>query len=118
MKSCQEFYYEKSLDRLNTFKNSNPNYIFPKKINGVTVTPIPKLLEKINWDMLYEGIPSFIHGDLQFDNVIYGNDTFYAPWWTKIVDQKSVNEVIEFAPVFGKNPRVTLSKFPPGGGKI
>ena len=21
--------------------------------------------------MLYEGIPSFIHGDLQFDNIIY-----------------------------------------------
>ena len=71
MKSCQKFYYEKSLERLKSFKDSNPNYIFPKKINGVPVIPIPRLFEKIDWDMLYEGIPSFIHGDLQFDNIIY-----------------------------------------------
>ena len=71
IKSCQNFYYKKTLNRLKSFQNSNPDYIFPKKIDGVTVTPIPKLFEKINWDMLYEGIPSFIHGDLQFDNIIY-----------------------------------------------
>jgi NDP-sugar pyrophosphorylase family protein len=71
IKSCHEFYYEKSIKRLKSFQNLNPNYIFPKKINGVTVIPIPELFKKINWNMLYGGISSFIHGDLQFDNIIY-----------------------------------------------
>ena len=33
-----------------------------------------KLLSKIKWSYITKGIQSFIHGDLQFDNVIYDKD--------------------------------------------
>ena len=74
MKLCQEFYHEKTLNRIKAFQDSNPNYNYPKKVNGVKVVSIPNLIEKINWDMLYEGIPRFIHGDLNFGNIIYNKE--------------------------------------------
>ena len=74
MKLCQEFYHEKTLNRIKAFQDSNPNYNYPKKVNGVKVVSIPNLIEKINWDVLYEGIPRFIHGDLNFGNIIYNKE--------------------------------------------
>jgi hypothetical protein len=57
------------------FNSLYPNYNFPEKINGIVVTPLPKLLNEIPWEKLYGGIPSFIHGDLQFDNIIINQDS-------------------------------------------
>ena len=72
MKSiCKEFYFNKTMSRLKLFKEKNPDYVFPTKINGQDVPSIDSLLENIPWDQLYSGIPAFIHGDLQFDNVLY-----------------------------------------------
>jgi len=33
------------------------------------------LLNEIPWTKLFEGIPSFIHGDLQFQNILYNQKT-------------------------------------------
>ena len=33
------------------------------------------MLEQIPWEKLYDGIPSFIHGDLQFDNILINKDS-------------------------------------------
>jgi len=72
---CEKFYKEKTLKRFEMFNSLYPNYNFPKKINGVVVTPLPELLNKIPWKKLYGGIPSFIHGDLQFDNILINQDS-------------------------------------------
>ena len=42
-----------------------------KKLNGKKYGSIDKVLSKINWNIVNNGIQSYIHGDLQFDNVIY-----------------------------------------------
>ena len=80
---CKEFYFNKTMSRLNLFKEKNPDYIFPTKINGQNISPIDKLLENIPWDSLYSGIPAFIHGDLQFDNILYNEkeDKFLLIDW-------------------------------------
>ena len=80
---CYEFYYTKTIKRLNLFKEKNPNYKFPTKINGKKVQPITKLVENIPWDYLCSGVPTFIHGDLQFDNIIYDkeSDSFLLIDW-------------------------------------
>ena len=42
-------------------------------INGTRTEKIEKLLNQIKWKDLYNGIPSKIHGDLQFDNILITN---------------------------------------------
>ena len=74
-KLCEKFYKEKTLKRFEMFNALYPNYNFPEKINNVVVTPLPKLLNQIPWEKLYDGIPSFIHGDLQFDNILINQDS-------------------------------------------
>ncbi len=72
---CKKFYKEKTLKRFDMFNSLYPSYNFPTKINDVSVTPLPLLLEQIPWEKLYDGIPSFIHGDLQFDNILINKDS-------------------------------------------
>lgn len=72
---CNEFYYKKTKKRIELFQSRNPNYKFPTKINGKKVQPIIKLVENIPWDYLCSGVPTFIHGDLQFDNIIYDKES-------------------------------------------
>lgn len=70
-KLCKNFYYNKTISRLHQFIKNHPTYQFPTRVNGQVVSPIPKLLKKIPWDKLNNGIPVFIHGDLQFQNILY-----------------------------------------------
>ena len=68
---CKDFYYKKTMSRISLFQKENPNFKFPKIINGKSVPSLKKLLEQIPWSRLFTGIPSFIHGDLQFQNILY-----------------------------------------------
>jgi len=71
---CEKFYKEKTLSRINLFlgkyhKLPNINYV-----NGVKIKDYKYYLDKIDWKYLFENnIPGFIHGDLQFDNIIIDN---------------------------------------------
>lgn len=73
--ACMRFYKEKTLERLDLFRKKYPG---PEKntcINGYDIPPIPDLLPQIPWDRLAEGVPCFMHGDLQFDNIIYDSES-------------------------------------------
>lgn len=70
-KLCYEFYYNKTKERFDLFCKNNPNYIFPSKINGKKVYTISEILNKIPWQIICSGIPTFIHGDLNFGNILY-----------------------------------------------
>ncbi len=68
-----EFYKVKTLDRVEKLGNRkfSPPYN-PKYVNGVKVRSWQYHLDNINWDLLlYEHKATFVHGDLQFDNVIF-----------------------------------------------
>lgn len=75
--NLHQFYKNKTLSRIDLLgeKKSFDSYN-PKSINGFDVQPWQHYLENINWDFLInKNQPSFIHGDLQFDNIIYDKKT-------------------------------------------
>ncbi len=84
-KECKEFYFDKTIFRLNLFMKKN-NYKSDnfKFINNIDIDKINSLLKKVNFNELYNGVPSYIHGDLQFDNVIVTNKKNF-----KLIDWRS-----------------------------
>lgn len=66
---CQSFYYVKTLDRINQYHLKYPDDE-AKYVRGALMPPLSELLSIVPWERLYQGVPSFIHGDLQFDNII------------------------------------------------
>ena len=81
---CVKFYKEKTMDRLDKFlSDRDKSYLDSHIVNGRSVGKIKNMLEDFKWDKLFDGISTeFFHGDLQFDNVIYGDDrNFYLLDW-------------------------------------
>ncbi|HIJ85746.1 MAG: hypothetical protein HW380_1403 [Magnetococcales bacterium] len=70
-KMCRSFYHTKTMERLAAFEKKYPGYVYPKTVNGEKILPVREIFERLDWDSLFVGAPVFIHGDLQFDNVIY-----------------------------------------------
>jgi NDP-sugar pyrophosphorylase family protein len=66
---CKIFYYKKTFLRLKKILLKYDK-IDEMKINGKKTLPIKEILSKINWNELYNGNPTFIHGDLHFDHII------------------------------------------------
>ena len=69
-KNCKNFYKSKTLIRLEDILKKY-KYIDHLLINKKKMYSIKKLLSLIDWTKLYKGLPYFIHGDLQFDNILY-----------------------------------------------
>jgi choline kinase len=75
--NLHQFYKDKTVSRIDLLgeKKALDRYN-PKNINGFDVQPWQHYFENINWDLLIKrNKPSFIHGDLQFDNIIYDRHT-------------------------------------------
>jgi len=73
---CKKFYYEKTIKRINDFKEKYENYELPLTVNGNNIHSLDQILKKISWDQLFDGIPCFIHGDLNFGNILFNEDEF------------------------------------------
>jgi dTDP-glucose pyrophosphorylase len=80
---CNKFYRDKTLERLALYSQKYPTPDLETKVNGQVLPPTKDLFENIPWSRLEDGIPSFIHGDLQFDNVLYdlGTNSFKLLDW-------------------------------------
>lgn len=74
--TCRQFYYDKTLERISKFYKKNEIKDETSEVNGVILPPLKELLDKIDWEYIYGGIPSTIHGDLQFDNILVVKDCF------------------------------------------
>lgn len=72
-----EFYKNKTKERLEKYYKKYPNAaIENKKVNGEKLPSMNILIESLPWEMLInESEAFFIHGDLQFDNIIYDGFT-------------------------------------------
>lgn len=81
---CRDFYQKKTQDRLQQFRVKYSDWSEPGMVNGQAVESIDRYLDKIDWDWLCNTTEwAFIHGDFQFENVIYSlhTDTFTAIDW-------------------------------------
>ena len=68
--NCNKFYKIKTYSRLKSIKKKYNN-IDELKINNKKTESINNILKKIDWQELSRGLPYFIHGDLQFDNILH-----------------------------------------------
>jgi len=94
--NCKKFYYVKTKNRLNAFLDRrDSSFQGEHSVNGKPVKTVYELLEMIDWEKLYNGIPTEkFHGDLQFDNVIYGDDNrFYILDWRQDFGGSFVGDV-------------------------
>ena len=77
-----EFYKTKSLSRINKFLEKYPNLSPVTNIDGVEVKDYNYYLDKIDWEYFATVTrPGFLHGDLQFDNIVISEDLEF-----KIID--------------------------------
>lgn len=67
---CNNFYYEKTLSRINYLYEKNNIKEEVEIINNIKIPKLSNLFEKINWISLNNGIPVNFHGDLHFENII------------------------------------------------
>ncbi|MDB3890272.1 hypothetical protein N9337_06650, partial [Candidatus Pelagibacter sp.] len=80
-KACFNFYYEKSLSRINYLFERN-NFRDQKHIiNGKLIPKIDDMFSKINWDQIISGVPVNFHGDLHFENIIKDKTKFKLLDW-------------------------------------
>jgi thiamine kinase-like enzyme len=69
--ACLKFYKDKTLERLDLYQKKYPGTQGKSTVNGHEIPSTPDLLAQIPWERLTDGIPCFMHGDLQFDNIIF-----------------------------------------------
>lgn len=79
---CDNFYRQKTILRINKFFEKYPTLEEVNYINGVNVKNWKYYFDSIDWDLLiFNNLPSFIHGDLQFDNIICNDFEFKIIDW-------------------------------------
>jgi choline kinase len=70
--TCQKFYKDKTLERLNQFRVKYTDWSECCVVNRREVDSIESYLNQIDWDWLCEKREwSWVHGDLHFDNTIF-----------------------------------------------
>jgi len=81
---CKKFYKDKTYERVSLAINQNPNIDRIANINGKKIPSIYKILRKVKWEFLSEGMPVNFHGDLQPENIIItkNNDFKLIDWRT------------------------------------
>tara|TARA_B110000977_G_scaffold175638_1_gene230559 strand:- start:39147 stop:40724 length:1578 start_codon:yes stop_codon:yes gene_type:complete len=69
-KKCKIFYKDKTYERVALAINQNPDIDKISIINEKKIPSIYKILNKVNWNWLANGVPVNFHGDLQPENII------------------------------------------------
>ena len=81
--NCTNFYKKKTYNRTALFLKTMSKYDKVTMVNNLKIESVNKILNKIKWNELLKGTPSYIHGDLQFDNIIKTQKSF------KLIDWRS-----------------------------
>ena len=81
---CLSFYLDKTRSRLKQFKSKTGIADVKSTINGYEVDSAEAMLERIDWTLLSDGIPTGFHGDLHFDNTLVPSDPAAGPF--KLLD--------------------------------
>jgi thiamine kinase-like enzyme len=78
-----EFYKTKTLNRINKFLSKYPDIQEVDSINRVPVKSWHYYLDHVDWELLTQvNLPGFVHGDLQFDNIVISDsDQFCVIDW-------------------------------------
>ncbi len=83
---CNNFYYEKSLSRINYLYEKNNLKDEREIINNVKVKKISEIFKQIDWLKLNSGLAVNFHGDLHFENIIKTKKNFILLDWREDFD--------------------------------
>lgn len=72
--TCRKFYFEKTMERIQAYNKKYDSKDTMTIVNGQLVPDTKTLLEKVPWEKLFSGIPSYMHGDLHFDHIVYDGE--------------------------------------------
>lgn len=78
---CYDFYYTKSIDRINKFLSAHNLKDESNIINGEYIPSIKELFEKVDFDYLCNSQQTLFHGDFILDNIIQTKDWFCLLDW-------------------------------------
>ena len=94
--SAMLFYKDKTIRRIEKFLNKHPVLQNITHVNGIQIKSHLKYLDNIDWQYLSTNtIPGFIHGDLQFDNIIINNsgDFILIDWRHDFADTVDYGDI-------------------------
>lgn len=95
-KTCENFYYKKTLQRIELYYRKFDVVDSHTEINGIKMPKLSSLLENIDWENIFNGIPSGFHGDFHFENILYDdeNDKFtFLDWRQNFGNSLSIGDV-------------------------
>ena len=78
---CKQFYYDKTLQRIAQFFSEKKIKDKEEIINGEKVPSLTELLNSLDWEKLFEGVPVHFHGDVQPENIIVCDKGFQLIDW-------------------------------------
>lgn len=81
---CKKFYKDKTYERVALAITQNPNIDRIRNINGKIIPSIYKILRKVKWESLSDGVAVNFHGDLQPENIIVTKNNKF-----KLIDWRS-----------------------------
>lgn len=84
--NCFNFYYEKTISRINYLFERNSFNDQKHFINGKKIPKINTMFSQINWDKMKSGYPVNFHGDLHFENIIKSGKSFKLLDWREDFD--------------------------------
>tara|TARA_B100000029_G_scaffold502999_2_gene579223 strand:+ start:1067 stop:2686 length:1620 start_codon:yes stop_codon:yes gene_type:complete len=73
-----KFYFIKSINRIDEYINNNKKFCDFLYINNIKVDNIKNIIKKINWKNLSNSIPTYMHGDLHFENILISKNKIIA----------------------------------------
>lgn len=81
--TCNQFYLNKTLERLELFYTNCSKIDNVTTINGNVLPTLQDLFSSINWQDLAKGVPSRFHGDFHYENILFNEseDRFYFIDW-------------------------------------
>jgi len=81
--SCNQFYLNKTLERLELFYSNFSKLDNATTINENEVPTLQDLFSSIDWQDLAKGIPTRFHGDFHYENILFNEseDKFYFIDW-------------------------------------
>lgn len=101
---CYKFYHDKTLGRVKAYLDKKGlEHDVGEFINGTKCEPIETYLEKIDWVKLSYGKPVKFHGDLQFENILYGDGKFcLIDWRDSFADERKFGDLYyDLAKLYG-----------------
>lgn len=79
---CILFYRDKTFSRIESFFKKYPDLKDVNRVNNIEVKSWDYYLDKIDWNTLYtDTVPGFVHGDLQFDNILVNSNSYKLIDW-------------------------------------